>query len=840
MEKKYTPMMRQYLDVKENYKDALVFYRLGDFYEMFFDDAKIASSALDLVLTKRNGGVEEKIPMCGVPHHAVNSYIQRLVALGHKVAMVEQLETPSEAVGIVKRDVVKIITPGTLMDDSLDEKNAIRIASIVDYQYGYAISLLDMSTGECIALRIKSEKLGLLQTMLKNNVREIVVVNDFNPKIIDSIRNLGSITISYCDKNDIDENYLELCNHIKDVNVLNSYGKLINYCLATSKQMLSHLQILKLEDSNQYMAMDYSTITNLELIAPLRAVGKSNTLWGYLDKCQSSMGSRMLKKVISEPLVIEDEINQRLDKVEVMVNNYNLRMDLKNALSQIYDLQRCIAKIAYKSVNAIDLVRLLKTLKQVPIIMNYLSEHEQFKELIKIDYCSDLCDLLDNALLENPAVSLKDGNLFKDNYDEKLDELKLLATDSKQWILNQENIEREKTGIKTLKIGYNRVFGYYIEVSKGQVPMVKEEYGYIRKQTLSNNERYITAQLKEKEDTILNSFDRALKLEYQLFIDLVVSIQKYLPKLHKIANNLAYIDVLYALSVTSANNHYCRPIFSDDKLEIIEGKHPMLCESKEINYVSNNCYMDHDKSILIITGPNMGGKSTYMRQIALNVIMAQIGCYTACDSCITPIFDKLFTRLGASDDILSGQSTFMVEMNEANYALSNATNKSLILFDEIGRGTSTYDGMSIAMSMIEYISVKIKAKTLFSTHYHEITQLEDSLDNVKNVNVLVKNNDGDISFMYRIVEGKANQSYGINVAKLANLPDAIINRSNELLAQFESEKKVVQQSFGMFVNETVVDENAVDLKQMIKQIDPNKLTPIEALNALYDLKSMLK
>ena len=530
----------------------------------------------------------------------------------------------------------------------------------------------------------------------------------------------------------------------------------------------------------------------------------------------------------------------RLDKVEVMVNNYNLRMDLKNALSQIYDLQRCIAKIAYKSVNAIDLVRLLKTLKQVPIIMNYLSEHEQFKELIKIDYCSDLCDLLDNALLENPAVSLKDGNLFKDNYDEKLDELKLLATDSKQWILNQENIEREKTGIKTLKIGYNRVFGYYIEVSKGQVPMVKEEYGYIRKQTLSNNERYITAQLKEKEDTILNSFDRALKLEYQLFIDLVVSIQKYLPKLHKVANNLAYIDVLYALSVTSANNHYCRPIFSDDKLEIIEGKHPMLCESKEINYVSNNCYMDHDKSILIITGPNMGGKSTYMRQIALNVIMAQIGCYTACDSCITPIFDKLFTRLGASDDILSGQSTFMVEMNEANYALSNATNKSLILFDEIGRGTSTYDGMSIAMSMIEYISVKIKAKTLFSTHYHEITQLEDSLDNVKNVNVLVKNNDGDISFMYRIVEGKANQSYGINVAKLANLPDAIINRSNELLAQFESEKKVVQQSFGMFVNETVVDENAVDLKQMIKQIDPNKLTPIEALNALYDLKSMLK
>ena len=840
MEKKYTPMIRQYLDVKSNYQDALVFYRLGDFYEMFFDDAKIASSALDLVLTKRNGGTEDKIPMCGVPYHAVNSYIQRLVALGHKIAIVEQLESPSDAVGIVKRDVVKVITPGTLMDDSLDEKNAIRISSIIDFQYGYALSMLDMSTGQSTGLKIAFDKLGLLQTLLKNNVREIVVAQNFNTKILNSIRNLACITISFCDVNDIDDVYKELCEHVSDLNILYSFGKLLNYCGATSKQILSHLQILKIEDSNQYMAMDYSTITNLELLAPLKGIGKSNTLWGYLDKCQSSMGSRMLKQVISEPLVNLNDINNRLNKVETIVNNYELRMDLKQSLSQVYDLQRCIAKIAYKSVNAIDLVRLLKTLKQVPLIMDYLKPYSEFNDLINIDYCDELCTLLDGALLENPGVSLRDGNLFKDKYDEKLDELKSLAANSKQWILNQENIEREKTGIKTLKIGYNRVFGYYIEVSKSQVSMVKDEYGYIRKQTLSNNERYITLELKEKEDAILNSFDRALKLEYQLFIDLVDSIQIYLPKLHKIANNLAYIDVIYAFSVVSANNNYCRPIFSDDKLEITEGKHPMLCDSKDINYVSNNCYMDDNKCILIITGPNMGGKSTYMRQIALNAIMAQIGCYTACDSCITPIFDKLFTRLGASDDILSGQSTFMVEMNEANYALSNATCKSLILFDEIGRGTSTFDGMSIAMSMIEYISTKIKAKTLFSTHYHEITQLEDSLDNVKNVNVMVKDNDGDISFMYRIVDGKASQSYGINVAKLANLPNSIIDRSKDLLAQFEGEKKVVQQSLGIFVNEQVVDENAIDIKSRVQQIDPNKLTPIEALNAIYDLKAMLK
>lgn len=836
---KYTPMMQQYLSVKKNLKDAIVFYRLGDFYEMFFDDAKIASSELDLVLTGRNAGVEERVPMCGIPFHAYTGYAQKLVNRGYKVAIVEQLEDPSAAKGIVKRDVIRIITPGTMMDDGLDEKNSIQISAILDTQVHFVLCMLDMSTGETTALKISRRLQTLIQTLLKYNIREIVVHEDFDEKVIRSIRDLGMITISYCDKEDIKEQYLPLCEVLKSDVLKNTYGMLLNYCEATSCQMLSHLQMVHLEDEHSYMNMDYSTLTNLELIHPLRTQSKSITLWNFLDQCNSAMGSRMLKKWVERPLVDEDLINHRLDQVEVILKNYELRMEARDALSKIYDLERCIARIAYGSANAIDCTRLRKTLEQVPVLMELFEKFPQFKSLCDLDMCEELCAELTRALVENPPVSLKDGGLFNEGYDEVLDELRTLSRQGKDWILAQEQYEKERTGIKTLKIGYNRVFGYYIEVSKGQVPLIKDEYGYIRKQTLVNNERYITQELKEKEDAILHAQEKSLRMEYDLFVNLVQSMQQYLPALHKIAYVLSYLDCVTALACVSAEGGYVRPSFTDEVFDLKEGRHPILAASKKTRYISNSCFMDKDSSVLIITGPNMGGKSTYMRQVALIVIMAQIGCFVPADSLKMPIFDKVFTRIGASDDILSGQSTFMVEMNEANYALSNATEKSLILFDEIGRGTSTYDGMSIAQAMIEYIAVCIKAKTLFSTHYHELTALEDTLDNVKNVNVQVKEKNGEVTFMYRIVDGKASQSYGVNVARLANLPESVLERAKDLLSQYETQKKHVQQSLG-FVEMSRPEPENQEIIDDLRHIDPNNCTPMQALQILSELKSKLK
>ncbi len=836
---KYTPMMQQYLSVKKNLKDAIVFYRLGDFYEMFFDDAKIASSELDLVLTGRNAGVEERVPMCGIPFHAYTGYAQKLVNRGYKVAIVEQLEDPSAAKGIVKRDVIRIITPGTLMDDGLDEKNSIQISAITDTQVHFVLCMLDMSTGETTALKVSRRLQTLIQTLLKYNIREIVVKEDFDEKVLRSIRDLGMITISYCEKEEIKDQYLPLCEVLKSDILRNTYGLLLNYCEATSCQMLSHLQLVHLEDENSYMNMDYSTLTNLELIHPLRTQSKSITLWNFLDQCSSAMGSRLLKKWVERPLVDEDLINHRLDQVEVILKNYELRMEAKEALSKIYDLERCIARIAYGSANAIDCTRLRKTLEQVPVLIDLFKGYPEFASLCDLDACEDLCRELTLALVENPPVSLKDGGLFNEGYDAVLDELRTLSRQGKDWILSQEQYERERTGIKTLKIGYNRVFGYYIEVSKGQVPMIKDEYGYIRKQTLVNNERYITQELKEKEDAILHAQEKSLRMEYDLFMAMIQDMQQYLPALHKIAHVLSYLDCVTALACVSAEGGYVRPRFNNEVFDLKEGRHPILAASKKTRYVSNSCYMDKDNSVLIITGPNMGGKSTYMRQVALIVIMAQIGCFVPAESLRMPIFDKVFTRIGASDDILSGQSTFMVEMNEANYALSNATDKSLILFDEIGRGTSTYDGMSIAQAMIEYIAVCIKAKTLFSTHYHELTSLEETLDNIKNVNVQVKEKNGEVTFMYRIIDGKASQSYGVNVARLANLPESVLERAKDLLSQYETEKKHVQQSLG-FVEMSRPEPENQEIIDDLRHIDPNNCTPMQALQILSELKSKLK
>lgn len=835
----YTPMMQQYLEVKKNYQDALVFYRLGDFYEMFFDDAKIASSELDLVLTGRNAGVKERVPMCGVPFHAVSSYIQRLVQKGYKVAIVEQMEDPALAKGLVKRDVIKVVTPGTVMDELFDDKSSIYLAAVIDYQYGLALSICEMATGETTMMNLPRNILHLQQTLLKNNIREIVVHEDFDERMIRAVRDMGAVAISYCIEDHIAEDYLPLCEEVRDMPSRQAYGLMLNYLTETQKRMLHHLQTVEIENENDVLYMDFSTQQNLELITPLRTQSKSETLWSFLDHCQSAMGSRLLKKWIERPLVDRKKIMFRQNRIEYLMNNFMVREDLKDRLTNIYDLERLIARVAYGSANAIDCQRLQKTLSQVPAILELFKDAPVFEEYANIDCCASLNELLDGAFVENPPALTKEGGMFAEGFSAQLDEYRSVQKDGKNWILQQENREKERTGIKTLKIGYNRVFGYYIEVSKGAVSQVKDEFGYVRKQTLTNAERYITEELKSREDEILHAQERAIRMEIELFANLLEQIRSYLPKLQKLSLMLANIDVYYALSSLCSDYGYVRPEFTDDQLNIVEGRHPILEKVSTDRYVSNSLTMDKNNQILIITGPNMGGKSTYMRQVALIILLAQIGCFVPAKSCRMPLFDKIFTRIGASDDILSGQSTFMVEMTEANNALSQATENSLILFDEIGRGTSTYDGMALAQAMIEYIAACIHAKTLFSTHYHELTTLDESLPVVKNVHVEVHEENDNVTFMYRVKHGKADRSYGINVARLAQLPEAVLERAKELLAQYESKKRVVQQSLGIveMVKAPVREQAVLD---MLEMVDPNQLSPMQALQMIIDLKEEMK
>lgn len=830
----YTPMMKQYLEVKANLEDALVFYRLGDFYEMFFEDAKIASKELDLVLTGRNAGQDEKVPMCGIPFHAVNSYLPKLVNRGYKVAIVEQLEDPSSAKGIVKRDVIRIVTPGTIMGDDILEKESICICAIHDYGYGWALSINDMSTGETTCLTLEHKLPELRAALLKNNVKEVVVKDNLDVSIVNSIKDLN-IVISICNISNLDARYHDLYENIDDTRIIESYGMLINYLESTQKRMIDHLQPIIIENKDEYLKMDYNTILNLELVNPLRSESKGDTLWSFMDRCQSAMGARLLRKMIEKPLYNVESINQRLDQVTVLKNNIIAMQDLKKSLSNIYDLQRLIAKLATKTSSPNDCVRLLKTLDEVPVIQGILRDFNEFSELIDFDDCQDLNDILKRAIVDNPPSTFKDGGIFKKGYDAELDELIEISKGGKNWIIGQENKEKERTGIKTLRIGYNRVFGYYIEVSKGQIDQIKEEYGYVRKQTLANQERYITQELKEKEDEILHAEEKAIRKELALYDELVNKIKEYLFKLQKIGNRLAYIDCLCSLALLASEYGYVRPTFNETQLNIVDGRHPILDNMmKKTKYVSNSCLMDND-DVIIITGPNMGGKSTYMRQIALIVIMAQVGSYVPCTSLKLPLFDQIFTRIGASDDILSGQSTFMVEMNEANNALMNATDKSLIIFDEIGRGTSTYDGMSLAQAMIEYIASCIKAKTLFSTHYHELTSLQDSFDNIKNYHVLVHEENDHVTFMYKVSKGKADKSYGINVARLAHLPESVLNRAKDLLKDLENDSKVIQQSFG-YVEMVKEDPKDSLIVEKLKLVDVNNLTPLEALTLVNELK----
>ncbi len=837
--KKYTPMIRQYLKIKEEHSDALIFYRLGDFYEMFFDDAIIASKALDIVLTARNSGAKDKIPMCGVPHHAASNYILRLTQKGYKVAIVEQLEDPADAVGIVKRGVVKIVTPGTVMDELNEDSESIYLAAVTDFKYGYGVAICEMASGKITVSQVDHDKTLLVEKLLSYNTKEVVVSENFDERVLKLLTNLPNTVISTEDSKDFNE-YKHLYDHVENHNLVDTSQLMLAYLNRTQMKMLNHLRKVEVENIESYLKMDYASILNLELVESIKISNNQKSLWDFLNKTKTSMGARLLKTWITKPLVNKEEILSRQDMISVIKDDFLLRDNLKEDLNEIYDLERLSAKFAYGNANAIDAVRLKTSLAKIPKILNDLSTYPQFKDLCQVDSLSNLHDILDQALVDKPPVSLREGGLFKEGYNLDLDQMRKIQREGQNWILELEAKEREKTGVPTLKIGYNRVFGYFFEATKAHKHKLKEEDGYIRKQTLTNVERFITDELKAKEDEILNADDKSKNLEYSLFLKLVERVVTYMPKLLLLAQTIAQIDVLYALGEVATNSGYIKPKISKERdFEIIDGRHPILDQlMQDEKYVSNTLTLS-DKDLWLITGPNMGGKSTFMRQVTLIVILAQMGAFVPARSATIPIFDQLFTRIGASDDILSGQSTFMVEMFEANNALQNATKNSLIIFDEIGRGTSTYDGMSLAKAMIEYIATNIKAKTLFSTHYHELVQLADNFDNIENYHVEVFEKDGDVTFLYKMIAGQADRSYGINVAKLAGLPESIIERSSEILVELEA-NKVVNSNQKVIVEKAVTPKHLKVVEDLLLNVDINELTPIAALQFLDDLKNKIK
>jgi DNA mismatch repair protein MutS len=833
---KLTPMLKQYMDVKKEYQDALVMFRLGDFYELFFEDAKIASYELDLVLTGRAAGEQGRAPMCGVPYHAVSSYIQKLVNNGHKVAIVEQMEDPALAVGLVRRDVVKVVTPGTVMDEIEDDKMVVSLASVTEFGSKYLIVSTELASGEMRSFTVLKNETRLKEALIKHQVKEVVLSSKASPLLLKILRETKE-TISICDQTEFDQSYASLCRDISDPVLIETFGRLLNYLLITQKRSLRHLQPIIDEDQDRCLSMDMSTLLNLELVESLRQGTKKESLFGFLDECQSACGSRNLKRWIIRPLLDLKKIETRQNQIEYLVINFLKREDCRSALKQTYDVERIIGKIAYGSAGPQDLLRLAKTLNQVEPIISTL-DPLHFESYLKVDPLNDLKILLNKAIDDSAPSVLKDGNVFKKGYNDELDALRELQENSAAWLIDFENSEKERTQIKNLKVGYNRVFGYYIEISKGQTGLVRPEFEYHRKQTLSTGERYINPLLKQKEEDILGSNDKALRLQQRLFSELVEHLSAHLSQLQELSKALSDIDVIQALATLSQNGDYIKPRFHPDfELNIVEGRHPIL-ETKT-KYVPNSIHFTSDKPIHLLTGPNMGGKSTYMRQVALLVIMAQMGMYIPAKQADLPLIDAIYTRMGASDDILEGQSTFMVEMIEANSALQKASLNSLILFDEIGRGTSTYDGMALAQAMVEYIATVIQCKAIFSTHYHELTHLEETLPQLINTHVEVIEDKHEVHFLYRVKHGKAGQSYGVNVARLAHLPESVIDRAAILLKQLESKKRVVQQTLDI-VEIVRVPKEAQLIIDSLNTLDINETTPIEALRYLNDYKEALK
>ena len=838
-EKKYTPMMQHYLKMKEENPDAILFYRLGDFYEMFFDDAKLASQELDLVLTGRSAGVEEKVPMCGVPFHAANSYISRLVKKGYKVAICEQLEDPSSAKGLVDRGIVKIITPGTYMDATMDAKSTNYMASCSVSSFEITVIYCELSTGELKYQTLQRSLVALQKALLEQNVSELVCPMTMDKKWIAALEEMDTMLVSKHKKSNIDLQDLPLLNEIESESLKEAFALLMAYLKDTQKQHIDHFLPIESMDKDKVLVMDYETKNHLELVSSQSTNAKAESLWSFMDKCQSAMGSRLLKRWIEYPLIDAEKIAKRQAAVKDLKENFMLRENLKEHLVYVYDMERLASRMAYGNASPRDVLQLVATLEHAKPILNLASSLNSYPEFNEVPDCQELYNEIKNAIIENPPLTLREGGVFNDGYNQELDEVRKIAKQGKDFILELEAKERERTGVKSLKVGYNRVFGYYIEVRNGNLGNIKEEFGYHPKQTLTNATRFITQELKEKEEQILHAQETKVKLEQSLFNDLLLRIKRDLFDLHACAQALSTIDVLVSLAILASEKGYVCPTFHPGyNVNVVEGKHPILDDRmKKKRYVSNDWKMSEDEHIQLITGPNMGGKSTYMRQNALLVVMAQMGSFIPAKTAELPIFDRIFTRIGASDDILTGKSTFMVEMMEANTALRYATKHSLILFDEIGRGTATYDGMALAQAMLEYIDEAIGAKTLFSTHYHELTDLAEEHQSMRNVHVDVREEKNEIEFRYRVVEGKADKSYGINVAKLAHLPKVVLDRASQLLSNFESQDNNQNYQPSLFVMDQVQPEKS-KLLQQLQELDIDSMTPRDALDCLYELKQL--
>lgn len=846
-----TPMMRQYFEIKENYKDCILFFRLGDFYEMFFEDAETAARELELVLTGRDCGLEKRAPMCGIPFHASNSYIGRLVAKGYKVAICEQVEDPKVAKGIVKRDVIKVITPGTYTDSSFVEetKNNYIMTIYADLDRNRcSLAITDISTGDFLSTEGELEKGVILDEISKFNPKEIILLDSLDPELIREITLTTPALISRKSSEYFEENFEEILkNQFGDKSdslslmVKKSSNALVKYILDTQKISLTNINDIEVYSLVDFMTIDLSSRRNLELTENLREKSKKGSLLWVLDKTETSMGSRMLRRWIEEPLVNKEKITLRLNAVEELFNDLSLNDSLKEALHDIYDIERILGKISNKNANAKDLIALKTSIGKIPNVKRIIENCNS--NLLKnyhnnLDDLRDIYELLEKSIKEDPSLTLKDGDLIKDGFNSEIDELRLAKTNGKDWISSLENREREFTGIKSLKVGFNKVFGYYIEISKANYSSIPEGR-YIRKQTLANAERFITPELKEIEEKLLGASEKLCSLEYDIFLDIRNEVEEHIDRLKTTAKIIAELDCVSNLAFIALENDFIKPEINENgETQIENGRHPVV--EKVIpkgEFIPNDTIINKDDNqLLIITGPNMAGKSTYMRQVAIITLMCQIGSFVPANKANISIVDKIFTRIGASDDLAGGKSTFMVEMWEVSNILKNATENSLVLLDEVGRGTSTYDGLSIAWSVIEYIckNKNLRCKTLFATHYHELTKLEGEIHGVKNYSVAVKEVDNNIIFLRKIIEGGADQSYGIEVAKLAGIPDEVINRAKEILETLEMEsskdnlevalkevstsKEEVKEAAvttSCEVKETVLEEEKIELKEEV-------------------------
>ncbi|GEN51395.1 DNA mismatch repair protein MutS [Alkalibacterium pelagium] len=858
---KHTPMMEQYLSIKKQYPYAFLFYRLGDFYELFFDDAVKVARLLELTLTSRNKNAEEQIPMCGVPHHSAKGYIDTLIEMGYKVAICEQVEDPKQAKGMVKREVVQVVTPGTVMQSkTVEAKENNYIAAVASLHPHIGLSYADLTTGEIKVTEVESLQ-EAVNELVSIQCKEVIIEAGEFLDLQETLAQHYNMSVSHPSSDDHQHPLSSLTESIQDRSLIRVIDLLLAYLSETQMRSLDHLQEVQFYETRNFLLYGQDARRNLELTTSLRDGSKKGTLLWLMDETQTAMGGRMLRSWLEKPLIRKKQIEERLDKVEGLLNHFFERNDLVEVLKNIYDLERLAGRVAFGTVNARDLIQLKQSLDQIPHVTDIIDRLNAEKiwdsYLNQLDPINDVRDLIEQAIDEDPPISVTDGEIIRRGYHEQLDKYKEAMTNGKRWMAELEQQEREATGIKNLKIGFNKVFGYYIEVSKGNVSKLQEGR-YERKQTLTNAERYSTPELKEKEALILEAEEKSKNLEYDLFVGVRQMVKEEIDRLQKLARAVAEIDVLQSFAAVSEEYNYVRPKFSVDSqdIHIKNGRHPVVEKVMgEQSYVPNDVDLTKETSVLLITGPNMSGKSTFMRQLALSVIMAQMGCFVPAESASLPVFDRLFTRIGAMDDLIGGQSTFMVEMNETNQALQHATENSLLLFDEIGRGTATYDGMALAEAIIEYVHDKIRAKTLFSTHYHELTVLEERLQGLKNVHVGAVEEEGNLVFLHKMMEGPADKSYGVQVARLAGLPDSLLDRAGHILSDLEQKEdhlfedkdeqsvsvkeisQMKQEQLNLFDDLTTNEKDVISALQKVNVLNT---TPIEALQLLSQLQDKIE